>query len=108
VETAFMAPIFMFFMYLIFLLLGANLFGNLVTQQNSWIQTLLLTIIPAVLILIILMKAVEYAKKGSGVLGEAIISGAKCNRSRYWCDWFGCGGYWKKHYRPGSGFAFKN
>jgi len=76
-KVAFMAPIFMFFMYLIFLLLGANLFGGLIATQTTWVQTLLLTIIPAALILILLMKATEYAKKGSGVIGEKLYSGAK-------------------------------
>ena len=80
--VSFMAPIFMFFMYLIFLLIKPpGLFGNLVTNNGTGmmgaIQTILLFTIPALVILILLHKATEYAKKGSGVLGEKLMTGAK-------------------------------
>jgi hypothetical protein len=78
-KLSFMAPIFMFFLYLIFLLLGTNLFGNIITQgaNQTTMQTILLVIIPALVILIILKKATERAKKASGELGAAIMTGAK-------------------------------
>ena len=80
--VSFMAPIFMFFMYFIFLLLKPpGLFGNLPINNGSGlmgaIQTILLFVIPALVILILLLQATKFAKKGSGVLGEKLISGAK-------------------------------
>ncbi len=74
--VAFMAPIFMFFMYFIFLMIRSNIFGNLITN-NGIAETLLLVIIPAMVILILLIKATDFAKKGSGVLGEKLLAGAK-------------------------------
>lgn len=76
-KTAFMAPIFMFFMYLIFMLVQAKLFNNLIEQDQGMIGTLLLIGIPALVILILLLKATEYAKKGSGQFGEIAMKGLK-------------------------------
>jgi hypothetical protein len=77
-KVSFMAPIFMFFMYLIFLLLGANLFGGMVTSTNGgMVQSLLAILIPALCICILLVKATDFAKKGSGILGEKLMQGAK-------------------------------
>lgn len=76
-SVAFMAPIFMFFMYLIFLLIQGNLFGNLITNKGNIVFTLLNVLIPALVIIILLLKATSFAKKGSGVFGEAIMKGAK-------------------------------
>jgi len=64
-------------MYLIFLLLDKKLFSNLVTVKESWIQTILGVMIPGMLILILLLKATEFAKKGSGAIGEMVMKGAK-------------------------------
>ena len=76
-EVCFMAPIFMFFMYLIFLMLQPpGLFGNLITAQST-VETLIMIIIPAATILILLNKATEFAKKGSGMAGEMLMKGAK-------------------------------
>src|ERR1035437_4842480 len=79
--VAFMAPIFMFFMYFIFLLIKSNLFGNLGFTSDKTItgsiETMILVIIPAMIILILLMKATDFAKKGSGKLGEALMTGVK-------------------------------
>jgi hypothetical protein len=41
------------------------------------IQTILLFTIPALVILILLLKATEFAKKGSGKFGEVLMTGAK-------------------------------
>lgn len=76
-KAAFMAPIFMFFMYLIFLLLDANLFGSLVSNKKDWIQTILGVAIPGMLILILLLQATEFAKKGAGKIGEGVMNFAK-------------------------------
>lgn len=71
-STAFAAPIFMFFMYLIALLSKASLLAllNPNVPEMGWLPTLLLIIIPMLIVLGMLTKAVEYAKKGSGQLGE--------------------------------------
>jgi len=79
-KVAFMAPIFMFFIYLIFMLITANIFRDLVAAAKAK-QSLILIImsiaIPAVMVLMMLLKAVEFAKKGSGAIGEGIMKGAK-------------------------------
>ncbi len=74
-EVAFMAPIFMFFLYFIFLLLDSNMFVDSI--RATGIAALINLMIPAFIILILLMKAKDFAKKGAGQAGEAIMSGAK-------------------------------
>jgi hypothetical protein len=76
-SVAFMAPIFMFFMYFIFLLLRAPLFKDIVTDQNDILSSLLMILIPALIILTLLLRATDYAKKGAGKVGEAVISTVK-------------------------------
>jgi len=80
-KVAFMAPIFMFFMYLIFLLLQPpGIFGNLTAQakeSQTWVQTILFAFIPAMVLMILLLRATKYAKEGSGAIGEALMKGAK-------------------------------
>lgn len=77
-KVSFMAPIFMFFIYFIFLLIGSKMFDSLIVQTNqSTIERILSIVIPALVILILLMKATSFAKKGSGVLGEKLMAGAK-------------------------------
>ena len=77
IATSFMAPIFMFFIYLIFMLINAKLFGNLIVDDKNMVNTMLLLIIPAVIILAMLKKATEFAKKGGGEFGEMVMKGAK-------------------------------
>ncbi len=72
IATSFMAPIFMFFMYLIFKLLGANILGGMVQGQGA-IVTILKILIPALIILALLKKATEFAKKGGGEFGAAVM-----------------------------------
>ncbi len=76
-KISFMAPIFMFFIYLIFRLVDANIFGNFVTENGSMMSTILLVVLPAMMILIMLIMATKYAKKASGQLGEVISGTAK-------------------------------
>ena len=74
---SFIGPIFMFFLYLIFKLIDANLFSGLrLPSENTW-ETIMFFIIPALVILIILHKATSYAKKTSGELGEAVMKYGK-------------------------------
>src|SRR3989344_2134160 len=75
--TAFMAPIFMFFMYFIFRMIQAKIFANLTTNNGGALQTILFVIIPALVILSLLMKATEFAKKGGGQFAAVVTSGAK-------------------------------
>lgn len=75
--VAFMAPIFMFFLYFIFMLTNAGIFNDSLKSGSGIIIALLRIAIPAMVILILLLKAVEFAKKGSGVLGEKLMAGAK-------------------------------
>lgn len=74
--TSFMAPIFMFFMYFIFKMINANPYDGLLNKNNpevGTIVTILSILIPALIILSLLLKAIEYAKKGSGQFGEMAI-----------------------------------
>jgi hypothetical protein len=80
IKASFMAPIFMFFMYFIFMLIDGGVTKDLlkVNQgEQSFIGLLLLILIPALLILILLLKATEFAKKGSGAIGEKVVSYGK-------------------------------
>src|SRR3989344_7474276 len=62
-KLSFMAPIFMFFLYLIFMIIQSNLFTSLMDRSNEanqlWMETLLFIVIPALIILILLRKATE-------------------------------------------------
>ncbi len=75
-SASFMAPIFMFFMYLIFKLVHAEIFGGFLSGKGILANTLSF-IIPAMIILALLLKATEYAKKGGGKFGEVAMAGAK-------------------------------
>ncbi len=77
IDAAFMAPIFMFFMYFIFLLIQSKIYEGFVGDHGSVFQSMLLIIIPAVMILVLLNQATKFAKKGSGQLGEAVMGAAK-------------------------------
>ncbi|MBI2631281.1 hypothetical protein HYW73_03675 [Candidatus Nomurabacteria bacterium] len=73
IKVSFMAPIFMFFLYFIFMLVQSKIFGGLFTATSaSLIESILAIVLPAMLILILLLKATEYAKKGSGKFGEVV------------------------------------
>ena len=76
-SVSFLAPVFMFFLYLIFKLIEANPFMGTLNSSDSMLETILFVIIPALVILIILKKATEKAKKSSGELGGAMIGLAK-------------------------------
>lgn len=78
-STAFMAPIFMFFMYVITKIISSmDVFtGMQNTTSTSAISDLLLIIIPAIISITLLMKAVSYAKKGGGQFSSTIMSVGK-------------------------------
>lgn len=75
-STAFMAPIFMFFLYLIAMISKTPFLPKSETA-TTFLPMLLLIIIPSMIFIILLMKATEYAKKGSGQLGAAMIGAGK-------------------------------
>lgn len=77
---SFMAPIFMFFLYLIFKLVHAKIFNSILQPNNGesgLVTTLLLVLIPAMIILAMLLKAADFAKKGGGQFGEMAIGAGK-------------------------------
>lgn len=77
-SVSFMAPIFMFFLYFIFRIVGAKIFDGMITQNNHGvIETILLIVIPAMIILTLLLKATEFAKKGAGKFGEMAMGAIK-------------------------------
>ena len=81
IAVSFMAPIFMFFMYFIFMLISTkpSIFENIITKTSnqSTIETILLVVIPEIIILLLLLKAADFAKKGGGKLGEMASSVGK-------------------------------
>lgn len=79
-KLSFMAPIFMFFLYLIFKLINTNIFQSFVDrnyEQQGTLEAIVLIVLPSLVILILLNRATKYAKDASGELGSAVISGAK-------------------------------
>ena len=78
--TSFMAPIFMFFLYLIFLILQSNIFKNTTagfTAGPGIIANILSILMPALIILALLRKMTHYAQEGGGEFGKMIVGGAK-------------------------------
>jgi len=76
VKVAFMAPIFMFLLYLIFLLVKANIHKSFIREEDQGaIEIILSMVIPALIIMSLLLKAAEFAKKGGGQFGEMLIKG---------------------------------
>ncbi len=73
--VSFMAPVFMFFLYFIFLLIHANIFSDL-QQGDGTISTIIFTVLPAAIILTLLLRATSFAKKGSGKIGEMLTKTA--------------------------------
>ncbi|HEV7702347.1 MAG TPA: hypothetical protein VGO63_02810 [Candidatus Paceibacterota bacterium] len=79
ISIAFMAPVFMFFLLIISKLVQINILGNLSngSMNASVTRTLIMLSIPALIYITMLHKATEYAKKGSGDFGEAVIKYGK-------------------------------
>jgi hypothetical protein len=82
-KVSFMAPIFMFFLYFIFMLIDSNVFTTLIPRSvgestpATVIKMILGVVMPTLLILTLLLKATEIAKKSSGVFGEGVMTAAK-------------------------------
>jgi len=77
-KLAFLAPVFIFFLYLIIKFLDAGL-GIDSTNSKTGLDFILGVIVPFVFIMILLMKAKDIAQKMSGTIGESItkvVSGA--------------------------------
>lgn len=83
IKVSFMAPIFMFLLYFIFMLIDSNLFTKLIQPSEGTndaagtIKMLLGVVMPAIFICILLIKATKFAKEGAGTIGEMVMKGAK-------------------------------
>ena len=75
IGLSFLAPIFMFMLYLIILFLGGETFGELIKPGNNGPQFIIKTIMAFAFIMILLMKAKDLAKEYSGSIGEKVIGG---------------------------------
>lgn len=72
-KTAFMAPLFIFFLYIIVLFLDVLGAGTInFTSDNSTIQNLMKVVIPFAILGVLLMKAKKLAVEYSGEMGEMI------------------------------------
>lgn len=79
-SVSFMAPVFLFFMYFIFLLVQANPFTDLADRgfaEQGTVEAIIFVVIPAMVILILLLKATSFAKKSAGMLGDMMMKGAQ-------------------------------
>jgi len=84
ISSSFMAPIFMFFLYFIFMLISnKSVFGNLLpgggdtSGPTGVIKMILGVLLPAILICVLLLKAKKYAKKGAGEIGGMVMTYTK-------------------------------
>lgn len=79
-SSAVFAPVYMFFIYLIFKLVQANIFKDMsdrTFENQGTLEAIILVIIPAAVIITMLKQATSYAKKGGGQIGEMLLGGAK-------------------------------
>ncbi|MCX6751256.1 MAG: hypothetical protein NT161_00600 [Candidatus Nomurabacteria bacterium] len=76
-KNCFLAPIFIFFLYIIvlFLDIGKNITYN--TVSTDPLQKIMGVVIPFVILFFLLKMAKEIAVKYSGKMGEAVMTGAK-------------------------------
>lgn len=78
-KVSFMAPIFMFFMYLIFKIIENPIWEELTVrkpEEQGMVEAMILVLLPALIILTLLLKATKYAKEASGEVGGMILKGA--------------------------------
>ncbi|MCX6755837.1 MAG: hypothetical protein NTX85_00640 [Candidatus Nomurabacteria bacterium] len=80
IGASFVAPIFIFFMYLIILFLSKG-FADLLSSNTQGVAKLLQTIIPFVFIMLLLKQAQSMATKFSGSAGEAVSGAIKAGAS---------------------------
>jgi len=77
-ESSFVAAIFMFIIYIISQILSAQIFSSVINTSNTGVFPTLITLfVPAILIVILLLKGAKYAQKASGEFTAHVISGAK-------------------------------
>jgi len=76
IKMAFLAPVFVFFLYLIVKFLDTGL-GIGINDSKGGLDFLLGIFVPFIFIMILLMKAKEIATKMSGKIGETITKAAK-------------------------------
>ncbi len=77
-KNAFLAPIFIFFLYLIIMFGDAmKLIPNDVASSGSWTDSVMKTVIPFMIIFVLLMKAKELAVTYAGEMGKALMSAGK-------------------------------
>lgn len=79
-KTAFMAPIFMFFLLLISKIVSINILANIqsdVTGKKSIFHILFMLALPAIIYLTMLNKATKYAKEGAGEFAGAVVKYGK-------------------------------
>lgn len=76
-KLAFMAPIFVFFLFLLTMFLGIFFSSLTPVVEQSTMQRIMSVIIPFIAIVVILNKAKDTAKSMSGTFGEAVLSGFK-------------------------------
>lgn len=76
-KLAFLAPIFIFFMYLIIMFLekGLSLVNSNDTATQDGMTFVISIIVPFIFIMILMMKAKDIAKKMSGTMGQSITNG---------------------------------
>jgi hypothetical protein len=79
-NTSFMAPIFMFFMYVIFKISSTNIWNDFAAsnaRDQGLIAAMLFMIIPALIILVLLQQATKFAKEGGGKFADIFVGLAK-------------------------------
>ena len=72
IALSFVAPLFMFMMYLLILFLGGETFGDLIDPNNNGSTFILKTIVSFAFIMIMLMTAKKMAKEYSGSIGKTV------------------------------------
>lgn len=75
IGLSFLAPIFMFMLYLIILFLGKDTFKDLLDPNSTGPKFIIKTIMAFAFVMILLMKAKDLAKEYSGSIGEKVIGG---------------------------------
>ncbi|MFA6353971.1 MAG: hypothetical protein WCW93_03510 [Candidatus Paceibacterota bacterium] len=83
-SSAFMAPIFLFFLYFIFMLVSNKaVFEGIIPKSTNnsgatgMIKIILGVVLPSILICVLLIKAKNYAKRGAGEIGGMVMTAAK-------------------------------
>jgi len=77
-ETSFVAAIFIFVIYITSEIVKAGAFNSVADPTNTGIlSTLMLIFVPAILIVLLILKGAKYAKEASGEFTGMVMTGAK-------------------------------